>query len=126
MSTQRLLNRDSFLAGADLSALQFTFVKQSTSANFTVLSATAASSPIIGVLQNKPTSAQTAEVALPGSVAKVIAGGTVTAGDRVTATTGGQAITTTTNKDWYAGIALDAAVSGDLFRVLLAPGIVNV
>lgn len=58
-------------AGADLSALQYTFVKFS-GAN--VVTCAAVTDKPCGILQNKPTSGQTAEVRALG-VSKVVAAG---------------------------------------------------
>ncbi len=44
-------------------------------------------------------------------------GGTVTAGDRLTATMGGTAITTTTTGQFIGAVAMEAGVTGDLIRV---------
>lgn len=54
----------SFVAAADLSALQYTFVKLDS--NGAVVAVAAATDIPIGVLQNAPKSGQTAEVAVVG------------------------------------------------------------
>lgn len=118
---QSNLQCESFIAGADLSALQFTCVAMS-GVN-TVVSATAATAPVLGVLQNNPESGQTATVAY-GGIVKVLAGGAITQGDKVTATTGGAVITTTTDTNHVLGFALDTAASGDYARVLITHGMV--
>lgn len=118
---QTNLQCDSFIAGADLSALQFTCVKNS-GAN-AVVSATAATAPILGVLQNNPESGESATVAY-GGIVKVLAGGAITQNDKVTATTGGAVITTTTDTDHVLGIAIETAASGDYARVLITHGMV--
>lgn len=109
-------------AGADLSALQFTAVKMGT--NRVAVSATDASEAILGILLNKPTSGQAAEVAISGQ-GKATAGGTISSGDKVTATTGGKLITTTTDHNHYIGMALSDAVANDLFDLNIAPGMVS-
>jgi hypothetical protein len=106
-------------AGADLSALQFTAVKYGTGKQ--VVQAAAATAPIVGILQNKPTSGQTAAVAISG-IAKAKAGGVWAAGDALTATTGGALIATTTNNHHIVGYAHEIAASGDIAQVRLAPG----
>lgn len=63
------------IAGADLSAKQYCFVKMS-AANTVVICAAITDIPI-GVLQNAPTSGQEAEVLVAG-ISKVKAGGVIT------------------------------------------------
>jgi len=109
----------SIAAGADLSALQFTAVKYGT--NKVAIQAASAAEPIIGILQNKPTSGQAASVAYRG-IAKAKAGGTWASGDALTATTGGALIATTTNNQHIVGYAHEDAVSGDVAQVRLAQG----
>ena len=109
----------SFLSTNDLSTKQYYIVKVDTSADVSVVLAAAGTDPIVGVLQNKPKAGIAAVVRWGGST-KVIAGGTITRGDRVTSDSNGKAITTTTNKDVQLGIALQSAVSGDIFEVALS------
>ncbi len=107
-------------AGADLSALQFTAVKYGTGK--TIVSATSAAAPIVGILQDKPAaSGRAASVAISG-IAKAKAGGVWAAGDPLTATTGGALIKTTTNNDYIIGYAHEIAASGDIAQVLLKQG----
>ena len=69
-------------AGADLSSSQYFFVKVNSSGQ-AVVCATAGEAAI-GILQNKPTSGQAAQIMVQG-VSKLVvgAGGTLTAGDLV-------------------------------------------
>lgn len=122
MSKQFLPLEFSFVANADLSALQFTCVKLDTSvaAGMNVVSAAAATSRIVGILQNKPTSGQAAEIALPGCIAKVTAGGSITAGDLVSPTTAG-AVITASSGDYVAGEALEGGATGDRIRIHVWP-----
>lgn len=106
-------------AGADLSALQFTAIRLGT--DKLAASATSNNEPIVGILQNKPTSGQAAAVAISG-VAKAKAGGAWSSGDSLTATTGGALIATTTNNHHIVGVALEDAASGDVAQVLVRPG----
>jgi hypothetical protein len=107
-------------AGADLSALQFTAVKSGTGR--TCVSATDATAPIMGILMNKPVSGDPAEVAI-GGIAKAKAGsGGWTAGQPLTATTGGALIATSTNNHHIVGYAHEAAAAGDIAQVRVAPG----
>jgi len=52
-------------------------------------------------------------------------GGSVTAGDKLTATTGGAGITTVTDKNNYGAIALESGASGDEIRVLVVQGMIS-
>ena len=112
----------SFSSTNDLSAKQYYIVAVDTSNDNSVILGAASTNPIIGVLQNKPKAGAAALVRWAGS-SKVVAGGTITRGDRVTTDSTGKAITTTTNKDVVLGIALSSAVVGDVVEVFLNPGI---
>ena len=63
-------------------------------------------------------------IALPGAVVKVKAGGTITAGAKITSDGSGQGIVTTTDTNHYAGLAAENAASGDEFLMTVAPGMV--
>jgi hypothetical protein len=102
-------------AAADLSASQHRIV--TIDANGAASLATATSLGI-GVLQNKPVAAQAASVAYSG-VTKVVAGGTIAAGARVTSDANAAAIAATTGGDSVIGLALASAVAGDKVAVLL-------
>lgn len=108
-------------AAADLSALQYTAIEVSATG---AASATDAAAPIIGILQNKPEAGQAAEVAVSG-IAKAEAGaGGWTAGQKLTATTGGVLIATTTDTNHYVGVAMATVAAGDAGPVLIQPGMV--
>lgn len=119
MSTSIRDFEKSFKSTNDLSAAEFIIVAVDTSNDGSVVKATASTDPIVGVLQNKPKADEPAVVRWGGS-SKVIAGGTVSAGDLVTADSSGHAITTTTNKDVAIGRALQDAASGDIFEIALS------
>lgn len=104
-------------AGADLSALQYTFVDLNSSGAAVAPSNGARA---VGVLQNAPTSGQAATVAKSG-ISKVVAGGSITRGASVTTNGSGAAIAATTGLQIH-GVALYAADSGDIIPVLLKPG----
>lgn len=106
-------------AGADLSAKQFRFVKMSSG---NVVAGAAATDKVVGVLQNKPTSGDTAEIRLiaNGGTYKVVAGGAITEGAYITCDSNGEAIATTTAGNVVLGRALEAADDGDLFEVVPA------
>ncbi len=91
-----------------------------------VVKANAATDKIIGWSQNAPSAAEDmCEVALPGGGAKVLCGAAaVTRGDLLTADTSSCGLSTNTNADRYAAVAMDSAVSGDLFDAFVEVGIV--
>lgn len=102
-------------AAADLSALQYRFVVVNASGD---IAQSTASGDVAGVLQNKPTLGEAAQVMTDG-VSKVVAGAAVAAGAKVMSNASGQAITATaTNK--AVGMALAAAAAaGEIIPVLL-------
>lgn len=84
MATENIPYAETFLAGADLSSDQYKFVKQTTAAEPTVEKCDTDGEFAIGVLQNKPTSGQAAEVACYGRTKVVVASGeTIAPGDFV-------------------------------------------
>lgn len=106
MATQQLAayNTVTLAAGEDLSAKQWRFVKLNTSGEVVLCGA---GEQAIGVLCNKPTSGQAAEVQI-GGIAKVEADAAVTAGDKLMSSADGQAATKTgTNNE--LGMARSAA-----------------
>ncbi len=120
MSSQERLEIVSKVAGADLSALQFTAVKYGS--DEAIVGATSNNEPILGILQNKPTSGQAAAVAIGGIAKALVGSGGWSSGDMLTATTGGALIATTTNNHQIVGIADEDAVAGDYARVNIRPG----
>lgn len=120
MTSQYLPLRTTFAAGADLSAAQFSLLNLNSSGQVVV--ATDATKFIIGNLQNNPVSGAPCEVALPGCVIKAYAAANIAVNDKITATTGGRAVATTTSGDNYIGIALGAGVAGDLVPIFAWPG----
>lgn len=108
------------VAAADLSAKQFLFVKVTAGLSVNVVAAS--TDAPVGVLQNKPTQGQTAEIISVG-VTKVQAGAAIAAGAEVMANASGQAITAATTGNRINGIALEAAGgAGELIAVLLYNG----
>lgn len=106
-----------FEAAADLSAKQFFFVKVDSAGKVALA---AADNLAIGVLQNKPKSAEAASVRVHG-ISKVVAGAAITRGDRVGSDANGKArggvIVGVT-----LGVALEtASADGDVIAVLLHP-----
>lgn len=103
------------LAGADLRALQYTFVKVDSSSQ--IVSA-AAGGDVLGVLQNTPNTGGAAQVMVSG-VSKVKCSGTVTAGlaVKVAASTFGAVNASTSGKG--VGIALESGTAGQIVAVEL-------
>lgn len=105
----------SFRAGADLSASQYKILELATSGKVSV--ADGATDKPIGVLQNKPTSGETAEVVVSG-ITKVQADADISIGDTIKTSADGQAakLTHGTDTTHYAiGILLqDPGAAGDI------------
>jgi hypothetical protein len=74
------LRSSTYVAGADLSAKQYTMVKMNTSGQ--VIAIAAATDLPLGILQNKPTSGQSATVAVAG-VSKLVCSAAVTASNPI-------------------------------------------
>jgi len=113
-----------FLSTNDLSAAGKQYLGVSldgSNANSIVLS-NAQTLKAIGILLNNPTAGDEAHVLLFGPTTYAIAGGTITKGDSVTVNASGQFITTVTAADQVYGIALESAVSGDRFEVMMSGG----
>lgn len=107
-------------AGADLSAKQFFAVKLSTSTDRTVALASTGGEVIYGILQNKPTSGQAADVCIFG-LTKCFAGAAVTRGDLLTTDTSGRAITATSGKVAW-GQALESAGAASVLFLACVTG----
>jgi len=108
-----------FTASADLSAKQYHFVKMS--GNNTVTVCSAITDVPIGVLQNNPTSGGAAEVCLFG-ISKVVADGTLAAGNIIGTSLDGQADAITAGSDttvYTMGIALAAASAGETVEAFI-------
>ena len=111
MATQGNQIRESMIAGADLSALQFTFVKLNTTDRTVVAAGNADAA--FGVLINDPTSGQAATVVTHGRVMVEVGTGGLTAGDTVGVDANGEAVTSATS-DIIVGYAVEAAAAGTL------------
>lgn len=108
-----------FTASADLSAKQYHFVKMS--GNNTVTVCAAITDIPIGVLQNAPASGSAASVALFG-ITKVVADGTLAAGNVIGTSADGQADAIAAGTDttvYTMGIALNAASAGETVEMFL-------
>jgi hypothetical protein len=118
MATQGQQTRESMIAGADLSAKQFTFVKMNTN-DRTVVSA-GNGDAAFGVLINDPESGQAATVVTAGRVVVEVGTGGLTAGDEVGVDANGEAVSAAAT-DIIVGICVDGAAAGgratiDFFR----------
>ena len=110
-----------FTASADLSAKQYHFVKMS--GNNTVTVCAAITDAPIGVLQNSPASGSAAEVCLFG-VTKVVADGTLAAGNLIGTSADGQADAIAAGTDTTVttvGQALNAASAGETVEMFFNP-----
>lgn len=87
-----------------------------------IVVATAATDKIIGTIATDNDAGQDAHVRLRSAEGTAIglAGGTIAVGDRVTATTDGTLIATTTAADEVVGMAIEAAASGAEFEFMPA------
>lgn len=108
----------SLIAGADLSAKQFTFVKAHSTAGQVVSSG--AGETAIGVLEAGDVAGRAVPIRRLG-VAKVKAGGIITAGALVAADAAGEAVAATAT-DFVLGTALAGAADGDIIEVALTDG----
>ena len=108
-----------FSASADQTGNQYKFVKISGPLTVTVCSAI--TDPIFGVLQDEPLSGEAAEIVSTG-ITKVVAGGTVTAGDPIGTDANGKAVKVTLGTDttkFAVGYALDSGVVGDVIPMFI-------
>jgi len=108
-------------AAADLSAKQYHIVKLASATTVNVCSAI--TDVPIGVLLNKPESGEVAEICFIG-VTKVVADGTIAAGNIIGTSADGQADAITRGSDnsvTILGQAIGAASAGETFTMLLGP-----
>jgi len=102
-------------ANADLSALQFRFMKLATGSKFD--KATAATDLIAGILQNKPKSGQVADVRHFGGSKLQVDGNAaaIAVGDQLTSNSVGKGIKTTTTGNVVRAFALEPSTAdGDI------------
>ena len=107
------------VAGADLSALQYDFVKLDSNGRAVAVAAT--TDRPIGVLQNAPRSGEEAEVLIVGGT-KLVAGGSITEGAALGTTNAGAARALTVGTDTTAyilGSAITEAASGEIFTAVI-------
>ena len=108
------------VAGADLSAKQYTFVKLNSSGE--AIAAAAATDIPIGVLQNAPTSGQEAEVLVVGGT-KVVAGAAISEGAQIGTSSAGKAVALVAGTDttkYVAGTLLtESAADGNIVTAVI-------
>jgi hypothetical protein len=99
---------------------QYLLMKLDTANPNQVVVASSATDAVIGVLMNAPVATDNAVVRLRNAsgTMPVMAGGTITAGDRVTCNASGQVITTTTSGNEVVGIAKYSAATGQIVEVI--------
>lgn len=112
MAAYNNIQNETYIAGADLSAKQFTFVKLNASGE--VIS-TVDGEAAVGVLWNAPLENAAASVVYAGSP-MVYAGGTIAAGAAIASDLNGKVITAATS-DIILGWAREAAVANQLVKI---------
>lgn len=107
-----------FLAAANsLATKQFYCVYVTSAAKWDVAGA---GYRTVGIVQNAPGADEDAQVMMQG-VSKAQAGGTITAGDSLTVDSNGKLIKSL-DEAYSVGIALESAVSGEIFTAYLGGG----
>lgn len=104
------------VAGADLSAKQYCFVKFGADASKVVLCG--AGQKAIGVLMNAPALGQVAEIAILGGGAKVKSAGTIAFGASISSDANGLAKTALTT-EYAIGIAFEGASANQVIHAEL-------
>jgi hypothetical protein len=117
MAREVVIFSKSMLAAADLSSSQFLAITPDSSGKAALATDGAAA---IGVLQNKPTSGNVAEVMVLGETKFQVGVGGVTSGDLVSATSTGAAQTADSG-DYVLGWTMDTGAAGDFVTVVLSP-----
>ena len=108
------------VAGADLSALQYYFVKINSSGQ--AIACAAATDQPIGILQNAPIANQEAEILVAGG-SKLVLGGTVTIGQVVSPSSAGAGVAIANGTDttkYGCGIALAGGASGETITAVVS------
>lgn len=114
----------SLVAGADLSAAQFLFMKLDSSGN--IITCAAVTDKPIGVLQNSPTNVgSTGQEALVmhEGITKMIAGGTIAIDDLIGTDGNGKAVAYVPGTDttkYIVGRALEAASANEAFTMIFS------
>ena len=126
MSVNKKVVSIAYAAGGDMSSNQFRIVKMASDGQIDLV--TDQTTPILGVLLNKPSAAgMGAEVAIEGADVKIEAGAALDEGDLVVAVAGGRGSAgpaggTAVGTAWILGICTQAASgSGAFAGVLVRP-----
>jgi len=111
-------------AAEDLSSYQYCFGYAE--ADGQIAMATGATVMILGVIQDDPDAAGEGVLLGVGGISKLVVdgnAGAIAAGDKLTSDAAGKGIKTTTDKNVYGAIALEASTAaGDIIQVLVTPG----
>lgn len=116
MATENNLHVVTMRASADLSASQFCFVNVNSSGQIALAGVDA---DIVGILQDKPSALDRAGNVAIGGKSKVLCGGTITAGQRVTSDANGKAIAVASGSAVSAGVAMASGVSGQIIDMVI-------
>lgn len=122
-----LFSPPGLIANGDLSSYQH-YLTRMTTTDLQVAVNDIAGGDCVGVLQNKPDAANKPAQVMALGVSKVVAGGTVTAGDLLKSDASGRVVKATRSVtgadvgDHVVGICLTAATVGTKASVLLVPG----
>lgn len=119
MATENALRTISREASGDLSAAQYKFVKVNSSGQMAVCSV--AGEEADGVLQDKPAAAGRAGGMAIGGVTKVLLGGTVAKGAKVTTNASGAAVTAATG-NVELGTCIEGGASGEIGSIIFDRG----
>ena len=114
MAVYNNLSCETYIAGEDLSAAQYKFVRINAGTDSTVV-LSGAGERADGVLINDPTSGKAATVARDGDP-MVYAGGTIADGAEIAVDANGDAVAAAST-DVIVGYAREAAVDGQLFQI---------
>jgi hypothetical protein len=108
------------VAGADLSAKQYTFVKINSSGE--AVAAAAATDIPVGVLQNAPIAGQEAEVLIVGGT-KIVAGAAIADGAQIGTSSAGKAVAlvagTDTTKYVVGTLLTESAADGNIVTAVI-------
>lgn len=118
MATEKPLYIESFLAGEDLSAKQYYFVKLNSSGN--VICCSGITDVAIGILQNKPESGEIASILMLGK-SKLSADAAFSIGAVIAPSADGQGQTAVATQSPGARALEAATVAGQLVEVFVFP-----
>lgn len=111
---------ETYAAAGDLSTKQFYFMKNSSTTARTVTTCSGVTDKPVGVLMNKPAAAGRAAVVATRGRVKVVAGGTVQAGESVGTHSDGTCVTYAQGTDttkYIVGICVVGGASGEIITI---------